>query len=389
MPQFDIALSFDRDSGLAPVNVDEKWGYINTKGRLAINPEFENARPFFRGRAAVFRNSKWGYIDKKGQVVIPLSFTLADDFHDDAVHVVDGTRSFFIDKSGRRFGTVVFTSVKDGVLPGYPKSAHVENSSPYYTLIINVSGTRRDDGRHELKPGASETYSPSGDASVAVTVVGYKDLKVGGIISLKEEHTFYPTCSYYRYWLMRTWLIENRTEFSIEGVLTNSKKDWGFDWRADPKCTMEVMAVADRSPDYTIPCVDVWKKEPGYKYIAEEYRVSDGYNGKAEITRIKKIPMPIDEVRLEIYGGNCGQIMGPISLPYIAVRIEDVQTGSAETWSVWGGHNRSRHVYQKIGYKGIKGSYFMVEDDDNREFPVHRIKGARENYIVYPQQDPD
>jgi hypothetical protein len=64
-----------------------KWGYIDTTGTLAINPVFDEARPFQDDFAAVRRGTKWGYIDRTGSWLFPAQFVLAGDFHGPAAKV--------------------------------------------------------------------------------------------------------------------------------------------------------------------------------------------------------------------------------------------------------------------------------------------------------------
>ena len=49
--QFEAARLFSE--GLAAVRVDGKWGYIDRDGRIAIKPRFAEAEPFRGGRVAV------------------------------------------------------------------------------------------------------------------------------------------------------------------------------------------------------------------------------------------------------------------------------------------------------------------------------------------------
>jgi len=44
-----------------------KWGFIDKKGKIVINPQFEEAKPFSEDLTSVKIGGKWGYIDKKGQ----------------------------------------------------------------------------------------------------------------------------------------------------------------------------------------------------------------------------------------------------------------------------------------------------------------------------------
>jgi len=58
--------------GLAAVKVGDKWGFVDTTGRMAIEPQFDFAAPFFDGLALVqmgTEDAKRGYIDKTGSYV--------------------------------------------------------------------------------------------------------------------------------------------------------------------------------------------------------------------------------------------------------------------------------------------------------------------------------
>lgn len=57
-----------------------KWGFINKKGKVVIEPQFENAKSFANGLAAVCKEDLWGFINKKGDVVIDYQFCDAEYF---------------------------------------------------------------------------------------------------------------------------------------------------------------------------------------------------------------------------------------------------------------------------------------------------------------------
>jgi hypothetical protein len=75
-------------SGLYPVSVDGKWGFIDSTGSVKIEPQFDqndSAPPFFaEGLAAVAVTEngvqKWGYIDASGTMVIEPRFGYAERF---------------------------------------------------------------------------------------------------------------------------------------------------------------------------------------------------------------------------------------------------------------------------------------------------------------------
>jgi len=59
---------------LLPVRVGGKFGYIDRDGKMAVNPQFDEASRFALGLAAVTVGSKSGYIDESGKLVINPQF---------------------------------------------------------------------------------------------------------------------------------------------------------------------------------------------------------------------------------------------------------------------------------------------------------------------------
>ena len=71
--KFDDARCFS-DAGYAAVCKDGLWGYINEKGELVIDYQYENAQSFSNGFAAVCENGLWGYIDEYGVLTVNPQF---------------------------------------------------------------------------------------------------------------------------------------------------------------------------------------------------------------------------------------------------------------------------------------------------------------------------
>ena len=71
--QFEAGRQFDRagefSEGLAPVGFGGRYGYIDRRGRIAINPQFDQAGDFAHGLAPVWLGNRQGYIDKNGKYV--------------------------------------------------------------------------------------------------------------------------------------------------------------------------------------------------------------------------------------------------------------------------------------------------------------------------------
>ncbi len=76
--------NFDKISyfveGLAAVKKGENLGYINQKGELVIDAEYQTVWPYNKGLAAVKQNYQWGFIDTTGKFVIEPQFDETEGF---------------------------------------------------------------------------------------------------------------------------------------------------------------------------------------------------------------------------------------------------------------------------------------------------------------------
>ncbi len=86
---------------LAAVKVGDKWGYINTKGKMVITPQFDFAHDFYEGLAGVKIGDKWGYIDKAGKMVIAPESGFGLAFSEGRARVYVDKKWGFIDKTGK------------------------------------------------------------------------------------------------------------------------------------------------------------------------------------------------------------------------------------------------------------------------------------------------
>lgn len=85
-PKFEKAWSFQ--DGLALVKTDNKWGYIDKTGNYAIKPIYDEAWGFSNGLAKVQKNDKVGFINTKGVVVIPIKYNDSYHWFDDGLNAV-------------------------------------------------------------------------------------------------------------------------------------------------------------------------------------------------------------------------------------------------------------------------------------------------------------
>ncbi len=82
------------------VTDDEKYGFMDTSGKIVVEPIYEDANNFSDGLAYVCKDEKFGFIDKTGQLVIPLIYDNACNFSEGLAQVcIDGNWGY-INKSG-------------------------------------------------------------------------------------------------------------------------------------------------------------------------------------------------------------------------------------------------------------------------------------------------
>lgn len=109
---------------LIPFRKDHGAGYLNAKGEVVIEPQFEVASAFFEGLACVCKRGLFGYIDTRGEWVIPPRFQFANDFSDGLAGVALGDNGWgFIDRAGEEVIPGQFSWVYGGFRHGIAEVA--------------------------------------------------------------------------------------------------------------------------------------------------------------------------------------------------------------------------------------------------------------------------
>lgn len=88
------------EADLLPVKYDGKFGYRDPRWNFAIEPQFDEARPFSEELAVVKLEGKFGYINKTGQWAAKPRFQAAGDFSEGLAPVNTEKGVHFIDKHG-------------------------------------------------------------------------------------------------------------------------------------------------------------------------------------------------------------------------------------------------------------------------------------------------
>lgn len=98
-PKYDNAYEFS--DGLAMVVIDDTYGFIDESGKEVVKIQYADASHFKEGMAAVKVDDLWGFIDKKGKMVIKPQFVMAGSFSEGLARVFDDQWGY-IDKTGKR-----------------------------------------------------------------------------------------------------------------------------------------------------------------------------------------------------------------------------------------------------------------------------------------------
>ncbi len=77
-----------------------KWGAYNNKGKLVVQPKFDEMWHFYEGLSNFKLNGKWGFLDKKGNIVIEPQFEYASQFTNGLAYAEINGKSGFINKKG-------------------------------------------------------------------------------------------------------------------------------------------------------------------------------------------------------------------------------------------------------------------------------------------------
>jgi|GEM_PF-4703865 len=261
---------------------------------------------------------------------------------------------------------------------GYtPMSLHIINQSPYYTLKGYYHWGGAEHVNFELSPGeelkVSRNPQQYGVYGKYESFVGAPE---GSWITVNTAHPN-PNEDYDYVRLDTDWLVMNRSGYTISFVMLDSQ-DWILGYAKKQVGGEKYFLPVGKG--FKIAQIEADNGDPAYMYT---FTTEVNEEGRCAWIYCTAVPRPIDTVRMEIWGGTASQA----GIPYIAVNVIDNQTGAMEVWSVWGGPHRSRHVYQKIGWYGIKATCQVQMPDGSWEtVDVHRITGSRENYTIYPQR---
>jgi hypothetical protein len=99
-------------NGIAMVQLNKKWGFIDTLGTFIIPNKYNEARDFYYNNyTSVKLNDKWGLINKNGKVISPFKYDYIADISEGKAIVVFGKKSTFIDTLGNELSEAIYNNL--------------------------------------------------------------------------------------------------------------------------------------------------------------------------------------------------------------------------------------------------------------------------------------
>ncbi|MBL0104840.1 MAG: WG repeat-containing protein, partial [Bacteroidetes bacterium] len=95
---FDIANDFK--NGVAIVSVNEKFGLLNTAGKYAIDPAYEELVLIAPALLKANKNGKWGILDFHGQIILPFEYDAIGEFSQHLTLVAQNGKCGYVNEKG-------------------------------------------------------------------------------------------------------------------------------------------------------------------------------------------------------------------------------------------------------------------------------------------------
>lgn len=100
-------------NGYAWIEKDNKWGFVNERCELIVEPQYDGAMPFgVNGLAGVYVDGKWGFINESGEIVIEPQFDGVQIFMDNGLCIIEKEGKYgFINDMGSVVAEPVYESL--------------------------------------------------------------------------------------------------------------------------------------------------------------------------------------------------------------------------------------------------------------------------------------
>ncbi|MFZ4107202.1 WG repeat-containing protein, partial [Flavobacterium sp.] len=96
-----------------PIQINEKWGFVDEQGKIRIPCEFEWVEFFSEGIAAAGRNDKSGFIGKNGKVAISFNYDEVESFNKGLAQVKINNKVGLIDHTGHLLVPIMYDAISE------------------------------------------------------------------------------------------------------------------------------------------------------------------------------------------------------------------------------------------------------------------------------------
>jgi hypothetical protein len=144
-----------------------KWGYVNVRDQVAINPNYDAVGPFINQTAIVWRNGKAGLIDPEGKTALAFRYDSIQRLPDQTFRVKISTLYGLADPRGNVLIEPRFDFLRNGgkgyVIAGRAGKFGLLTLQGFSKVPMIYDGLVEDQGNNQY---------------IAVTTAPWKELKV-------------------------------------------------------------------------------------------------------------------------------------------------------------------------------------------------------------------
>lgn len=220
--------------------LDNKFGFVDKTGKVVVNPQFEYARPFNEGYAAVCQNKKWGFIDQSGKIVINPQFDGVMDFHNGKASFFNGKQCGFIDVKG----SYVINPQFD-----YAMSMSEGMASVYSGKLFGYIG---EDGKIIINPQFDEALSFKNNLALIKQSDKYGYINKEGKIEINpqfdEATTFFGDIAYVK--SAEKWGIIDKTGKYLVNPQFDEMKSYLFEYNLEMRYNFDFEFLPSVKTDY-------------------------------------------------------------------------------------------------------------------------------------------
>ncbi|MFP4089564.1 MAG: WG repeat-containing protein [Cyclobacteriaceae bacterium] len=173
--RYDSITHFKSD--MAAIKLMGRWGYINRSEVLAVQPHFDKVYPFSKGLAVVKKDGKYGMVNKKGETVVQLEY--------DNIRPAKEDR-FIVEKYENGQPKLKHTGLvnEKGMTLIYPKYDSLEDLGNGYVIISRNGrfGLLTTSGRSTIPLSYDDIrYDPYNNVYLVLKKQGWKTLEIASV----------------------------------------------------------------------------------------------------------------------------------------------------------------------------------------------------------------